>query len=375
MTNITRGFLLLGTIAVLLITACSGEFKPEAAAAQVTPEAAKADAEPSPSGVITASSTPVPPTSSPAATITPVHAVTAQATASSALPAAVTPCPPDLCVIPGQFFLQRPIPETGNTAVDVTYRFGSTQGGKRDPHHGVEFLNGFGTAVLAAGDGTVVVAGIDIDPTSPPGVWPIEYYGPYSNFYGNLVVVEHRVPEDLRLLVPDYAPVVYTLYGHLSEILVEQGEQVQAGQEIGKVGVSGVSTGSHLHFEVRAGENKYANSRNPELWLAPGRGKDGSINGGIAGRVIDPYGENTPVSNIVLEYLPEGVDGKSDSELYLLSYEEQGLIGQEPFRESFAVGDIPAGLYRISFPLFGRQEFIVEVFPGQVTLVAFKIDG
>jgi len=259
--------------------------------------------------------------------------------------------------------------------VDVTYRFGSTQGGKRDPHHGVEFLNGFGTPVLAAGDGIVVVAGDDIDPISPQGTWPIEYYGPYSNFYGNLVVLEHQVPEEIRNLIPDYAPVIYTLYGHLSEILVKEGQQVHAGQEIGKVGITGVSIGSHLHFEIREVQNKYTHSRNPEMWLAPQHVENGSLNGGVAGRVIDPYGDNVPVSNIVLEYLPQGLEGEVKSEFYLLSYEEIDLIDQPPFRESFAIGDIPPGKYRISFPLYGRQEFLVEVYPGELTVLTFEIEG
>jgi len=221
----------------------------------------------------------------------------------------------------------------------------------------------------------VVVAGTDIEPISAPGAWPPEYFGPYSNFYGNLVVLEHQVPEGIRKLIPGYAPVIYTLYGHLSEILVEEGQSVQTGQEVGKVGITGVSIGSHLHFEVREGQNKYTHSRNPELWLAPQHAEDGSQNGGIAGRVIDPYRDNVPVSNIVLEYLPGGPEEEAESEFYLLSYEEVELIDQPPFRESFAIGGIPSGKYRISFPLYGRQEFLVEVYPGELTVVTFEIEG
>jgi hypothetical protein len=87
--------------------------------------------------------------------------------------------------------------------------------------------------------------------------------------------------------------------------------------------------------------------------------------------VIDFYGNNVPVSSIVLEYLPDGPQGAVQSEIYLLSYEEKALVDQPPFRESFAVGDIPPGMYRISFPFYGRQEFLVEVFPGRLTMVAF----
>jgi len=56
----------------------------------------------------------------------------------------------------------------------------------------------------------------------------------------------------------------YTLYGHLSEILVAQGQEVQPGQPVGRVGDTGTSLrGTVLHFEVRKG----GAALNPEDWL------------------------------------------------------------------------------------------------------------
>jgi murein DD-endopeptidase MepM/ murein hydrolase activator NlpD len=236
----------------------------------------------------------------------------------------------------------------------------------------VEFLNPFGTPVLAAADGKVVVAGTDLDPTSPRGVWPITFYGPYMNFYGNLVVIEHTLPEALLVAFPDMPRPIFTLYGHLSEIDVQVGQQVTAGQQIGKVGQAGIATGSHLHFEVRLGENTYLASRNPELYLSPHLDANGQPMGAISGRFLDSYQNSLEKDSIVLQHLPLGPDGPSDFQVTVLTYEEKGLIGQPPWLESFAVGDLPAGWYRISFPMGGLRQELLQVLPGQVTNVTFR---
>lgn len=87
-------------------------------------------------------------------------------------------------------------------------------------HKGVDIANRAAPNVVAADSGKVIIAG-----------WP-DNYG-----YGNRVVIDHG--NGYR-----------TLYGHLSAIYVVQGQSVTRGSSIGKMGSTGRSTGTHLHFEV-----------------------------------------------------------------------------------------------------------------------------
>ncbi len=86
-------------------------------------------------------------------------------------------------------------------------------------HQGIDVALAHGTPVRAAGDGTVTYAG---------------WYGGY----GNMVEISHGNG-------------VTTRYGHQSAINVSEGDRVQMGNTIGRVGSTGVSTGPHLHFEIR----------------------------------------------------------------------------------------------------------------------------
>lgn len=263
-----------------------------------------------------------------------------------------TSCPRELCDYQNTFLLERPIKSPGRNTIDGSYRFGSTQGGRRDPHHGVEFLNSLGTSVFAAADGEVIVAGDD----------QTMKYGPYYNFYGNLVIVAHKFPDQQAIL--------FTLYAHLSEVMVATGDMVQAGEQIGLVGMSGAATGSHLHFEVRLGENEYAAVRNPELWLEPLHDETGSQQGAFAGELIPPAGYYLKIPSIVIEQLT-GETGDVISRVYIGTYEEGALKGQSPWNESFAVGDLPPGWYRVSFVQYGMQQRKFQVYPGALTVITF----
>lgn len=106
------------------------------------------------------------------------------------------------------------------------YTMSSGYGWRVDPiygsskfHDGLDFAASRGTNVFATGDGIVTEASRQAG-------------------YGNCIDIDHGY---------NYL----TRYAHLSEILVNPGDEVKRGQLIGKVGSTGKSTGPHLHYEVR----------------------------------------------------------------------------------------------------------------------------
>jgi len=104
----------------------------------------------------------------------------------------------------------------------ITSRFG---GRSRGYHTGVDIDGSTGDSIRAAESGKVIFAGRE-------------------GGYGNLIKL-------------DNGDGLQTWYGHLSKISVSVGESVEKGEVIGKMGSTGNSTGSHLHFEVRINGTPY----------------------------------------------------------------------------------------------------------------------
>ena len=88
-------------------------------------------------------------------------------------------------------------------------------------HQGVDIAAYTGTEIYASDGGTVIFSGT---------------YGGY----GNMIKIEH-----------DNGDITY--YAHCSKLLKKSGETVKQGELIAYMGNTGVSTGSHLHFEIRIG--------------------------------------------------------------------------------------------------------------------------
>lgn len=95
-------------------------------------------------------------------------------------------------------------------------------------HNGVDIGTPVGTPLLAAAEGTVLVA-------KSSG---------YNGGYGKMVIISHSNGTQ-------------TVYGHMSSVYVSTGQSVQRGEQIGESGNSGRSTGPHLHFEIRGAENPF----------------------------------------------------------------------------------------------------------------------
>ena len=121
---------------------------------------------------------------------------------------------------------ERPAPVESGLAMPVNGPITSYFGNRYHPilhftrfHAGLDIGAGWGSPIVAAGDGQVITAG-------------------WAGGYGREVRIAHGGG-------------VMSLYGHMSQIVATPGSFVRRGQLIGYVGSSGLSTGPHLHFEVR----------------------------------------------------------------------------------------------------------------------------
>lgn len=102
---------------------------------------------------------------------------------------------------------------------DLTATFGSGGGLWSSDHTGLDFAAGYGSPIMSVASGVVTEAG-------------------YAGAYGNRIIITH----------PDGTE---TWYCHMDDFAVSTGAQVSPGTTIGYIGMTGNTTGPHLHLEVR----------------------------------------------------------------------------------------------------------------------------
>lgn len=122
-------------------------------------------------------------------------------------------------------------PLEGTITSSFGFRSNPFGGGGRESHKGLDISAPYGRPVKCTAEGKVVFAG-------------------YRGDYGNLVIISHG--EEYQ-----------TYYGHLSQILVKEGQEVKVSTFIGKVGSTGRSTGPHLHYEIIRNNKKI----NPKTFI------------------------------------------------------------------------------------------------------------
>lgn len=304
------------------------------------------------------------PTATPTATFTPTLTPTPTATPTQTPTATPTPRPtrtprPSPTPVPptptpasavDHLWLSHPVgPDTEGDRYPGTYfPYGATGGGRYHLHHGVDYTNPAGTPVLAAAAGRVIVAGNDLEVV----------YGAKPDFYGNLVIQE--LDETFG------GQPVFLLYAHLSEVLVEQGQHLEAGQVLGLVGMTGVAIGNHVHLEVRLGSNDYASTRNPVLWLRPEPGQ-----GVIAGLVLDAAGE--PVPEVPVTFFRAAEPNKWWRQIQTYANEE--INPDDQLGENMALGYVPAGDYLVKVQI-GDRSYVqpVTVKPGDIAFVRIQAE-
>lgn len=242
------------------------------------------------------------------------------------------------------FYFIRPIAADNVNWPLANYRYGGVFF-ENVTHTGVDIPAQPGTPVIAAGAGTVIWAGWGLFSQTPENL---------QDPYGIAVAIRH----DFGYM----GEPLFTIYAHLQEVDVAVGQWVNIGELIGKTGSTGVTTGPHLHFEVRLGDNSYFVTRNPELWIAPPQGW-----GVLAGRIME-------TNRTVIRKLPVQITSlDTGREWTVYTYGPEAVVPDTYYNENMVIGDLPAGRYRISVPYGDRvPSFEIDLLPGQVNFFSFR---
>lgn len=243
------------------------------------------------------------------------------------------------------FYFTRPTPSNEVNWPLADYRYGGIFFRPDLAHTGIDIDAKLGAPVLAAGPGMVIWAGWGFY-----SGWPENEDDPY----GIAVAIRHDFGYQGKPL--------YTMYGHMSDVVVTAGQHVQTGDLLGHVGITGYTTGPHLHFEVRLEHNSYFHTRNPELWIAPPQGW-----GVLAGRLTDTKNQTLNGVNVLVTSYETG------RIFWVRSYGQGSVNSDEYYNENLVLGDLPSGWYRISIELDKKTyDTEIKILPGRVAFFTFK---
>jgi len=205
-------------------------------------------------------------------------------------------------------------------------------------HTGIDIDAPLNTPIIAAASGTVTWAGFGL----------LKKDGDMEDPYGQAVVIRHDFGyHGLQLS---------TVYAHMSRVDVQVGQVVAQSERIGMVGMTGFTTGPHVHFEVRLESKTSFTTRNPELWLTPPEG-----DGLIVGRFLNDYGGYIGSTKVT-------VSTPSGDKIDAYTYGPHSVNADDYYKENFVVGDLPAGIYTIKF-IYLRQTYSyqIKIFPGVIS--------
>ena len=242
------------------------------------------------------------------------------------------------------FYFRRPIAADTTNWPIADYRYGGTFFGSDIVHTGIDIPTPTGTPVLAAESGKVIWAGYGL------------YYGNNNpdDPYGLAVTIHHDFGYNGQR--------IYTVYAHMDEIKVINGQEVKAGDVIGLVGTTGFTTGPHLHFEVRMERNSYFATFNPELWLAPPQGW-----GVLAGHLMNTNGSELNEQDVTVRNL------ETRQRWVVRSYGTMAVNPDPYYGENLVLSDLPAGRYEIIVE-YDEEEYTqeIEIRPGAVSYFTFR---
>lgn len=242
------------------------------------------------------------------------------------------------------FYFNRPIAADEVNWPLADYRYGGIFFSSEIVHTGVDIPARLHTPVLAAASGRVVWAGYGL------------YYGTNQpdDPYGLAVTIRHDFGWQGQRL--------YTVYAHLDRVDVVAGQIVQAGDPLGIVGTTGLTTGPHLHFEVRTDRNSYFTTLNPELWLVPPEGW-----GVLVGQL-----RNTNYS--ILTEQDVVVRNTDTRQKWTVRTYGKAAVNSDPYyRENMVLSDLPAGNYELTIDYLEETYTLnIQIHPGAVTNFSFQ---